>query len=215
MFLVELTASIRFQYVYCSQQSWGKVIFSQASVILSTGGCAWPGGHACPGGVCGWVICGWGVCIARDVHAWGCVCPGGVHAWEVCVPGGHVCLGRHACLGGMHGQGHAWPGGMHGCRGHAWPGCVCGWGACMAGACIMGGHAWGGGMCDTHAPACRYCGYGIRSMSGRYASYWNAFLFSNSKQIFLFLLITNMTIIVSSLDVSGPQALYNTNSSNV
>ena len=86
---------------YRPQLSWGKVIFSQASVILSTGGCAWL------------------------------------------------------------------PGGVHGCRGHAWlPG------ACMVareGACM----AKGGGACVGYDE--------IRSMSGRYASYWNAFL------LFLFL----------------------------
>ena len=56
--------------------------------------------------------------------------------------------------------GHAWllPGGMRGCSG----------GACMV---APRGHAWllrGGvhGFFDE-----------IRSMSGRYASYWNAFLF--------------------------------------
>ena len=58
--------------------------------------------------------------------------------------------GRGACMaGGMHGGGHVWQGGMHG----------------------------RGGMCATHTPLTRYYGYGIRSMSGRYASYWNAFLF--------------------------------------
>ena len=81
--------------------------------------------------------------------------------------------GRHAWL--LLG-GHAWllPGG------HAWaPG-----GACMValGGCawLLGGHAWllpGG-----HAWLLRGGVHGffdeIRSMSGRYASYWNAFLFS-------------------------------------
>ena len=43
---------------------------------------------------------------------------------------------------------------------------MCGRGVCVA-----------GGVCDTHVPLPgRYYGYGIRSMSGRYASYWNAFL---------------------------------------
>ena len=43
---------------YRLQRSWGKVMFLQASVILSTGGAcmagghAWPGGHAWLGGVC-------------------------------------------------------------------------------------------------------------------------------------------------------------------
>ena len=49
------------------------------------------------------------------------------------------------------------------------------WGACMV---ALGGHAWllGGGMrgCSGHV---RGFFDEIRSMSGRYASYWNAFLF--------------------------------------
>ena len=50
--------------------------------------------------------------------------------------------------GDMHGMGCVWQGGMHG-RGHVW------W-----------GHAWLGGMCGRRDGHC----------SGRYASYWNAFL---------------------------------------
>ena len=64
--------------------------------------------------------------------------------------GSVVARGGHVWLpGGIHGC----AGGIHGCRGHAWllggvRGC---WGACV--------------------------GYDkIRSMSGRYASYWNTFL---------------------------------------
>ena len=59
--------------------------------------------------------------------------------------------------------------------GHVWQGaCMAG---CVHGGCAwQGGHAWwaamhGGGMSG------RYYGHGIRSMSGRYASYWNAFLY--------------------------------------
>ena len=69
--------------------------------------------------------------------------------------GGSMCGGGTACVVG----GHAWQGrGVHG-RGA----CVAGVGACVAGvgACM----AWG-------------IYYVIRSMSGRYASYWNAFLLS-------------------------------------
>ena len=87
--------------------------------------------------------------------------------------------GVHGCHGGcMVARGHVWlPGGVHGCLGHAWlPGGVHGCqGACMVapgveGMCgCWGGHAWLPGG---------YIGYDeIRSMSGRYASYWNAFLF--------------------------------------
>ena len=53
-------------------------------------------------------------------------------------------------------------------RGFIW------WGACMV---LFGGHAWffwGGGVRGFFS----FFGYNeIRSMSGRYASYWNAFLF--------------------------------------
>ena len=69
---------------------------------------------------------------------------------------------------------------MRGCSGGGGM-CGCSGGACMVdpgGACVvaLGGHAWffwghacflGGGMCGFFDE--------IRSMSGRYASYWNAF----------------------------------------
>ena len=55
-------------------------------------------------------------------------------------------------------------GGMRG-----WGGGVHGWGACVAG----GMHA--------PPPSATYYGYGIRSMSGRYVSYWNAFLLERVK----------------------------------
>ena len=67
---------------------------------------------------------------------------------------------------------------MHGCGGMCMVGGVhgCG-GACMVvGACtVVGGmHRCGGGV--VAGGVC--VGYNeIRSMSGRYASYWNAFLF--------------------------------------
>ena len=83
--------------------------------------------------------------------------------------------------------GHAWwgacvvVGGMRGSRGHA-----CWQGVCMMvggmhgrrGACVVAGGMCGGGACVVGGSACM--GYNeIQSMSGRYASYWNAFLFSN------------------------------------
>ena len=58
------------------------------------------------------------------------------------------------CMGGMHGRGHAWPG-----------------------VCVARGVCGRGCMHDMHALPGRYHGYGIPSMSGRYASYWNALLF--------------------------------------
>ena len=98
-----------------------------------------------------------GVCVAGgcawqvEGHAWG----GGMCGKGACMAGGMH--GRGMCdRGGMHGRRHTWQvGGMHN-RGHVWQG------ACMAGGCAWQGCVAGGQ---------------IRSMSGRYASYWNAFLF--------------------------------------
>ena len=164
------------------------------------GVCAWQEGHPWQG-VCAWHAW-WGVCMAgggiHGMHGGGC-------AWQqgASVAGG-VCM---ACMvGGVHGRRghpwHAWWGCVHGRRGHPWQG-VCAWhawwGGCMAGGGIRGMHG-GGGVCmaggGIRGRGCvhgregasvvggvrgRY--YEIRSMSGRYASYWNAFLLS---QVFAF-----------------------------
>ena len=68
--------------------------------------------------------------------------------------------------GGMHGRGVCTVGGVCGRGGHAW----------------QGGYVWQGGMygrgtcvAQTPPPPARY--YEIWSMSGRYASYWNPYLF--------------------------------------
>ena len=79
--------------------------------------------------------------------------------------------------GVMHGEGdvHGKEGGMCGKEGmHGKSGVCVVKGACM----VKGGHAWrkGGGVCGMHAPSSTRYG---RSMRGRYASYWNAFLFPN------------------------------------
>ena len=71
--------------------------------------------------------------------------------------------------GGVHGRG--W-GDMHGGRcvsGGCMARGVCMEGACMVGVCMAGGMHGRGCVCHTVK-------YG-RSMHGRYASYWNAFLF--------------------------------------
>ena len=82
---------------------------------------------------------------------------------------GGACVAWGACMAG----------GMHGGGGYVWLGvCVAG-GHALQGACMgvyMPGGVHGGGGMYTHTPG-RYYGYGIWSMSGRYASYWNAFLF--------------------------------------
>ena len=157
---------------YRPQTKFAKVMFLQESV--------------CPHGGYAWC---WGCAWCRGA----CLVLGGAF---VCGAGGHACM----VPGGMHGAGgHAW------CWGCAWCQGVCVW--CQGGCMVAGGHAWywGGawGMCGTWAACVMWggmCGarehvgcWGglawwqglgscvgydeIRSMSGRYASYWNAFFY--------------------------------------
>ena len=81
-----------------ANEVWGKVIFSQASVILFMGGACMPRGHAWGGGPKG-------ARMAGGVHGqgWGCV-----HG-----RGAYTARGRSVCVVG-------WQGGIHGWRGHAW-----------------------------------------------------------------------------------------------
>ena len=102
--------------------------------------------------------------------------------------GACMVLFRGACMVLFGGRAWFYLGGVHGFI----------WGACMV---LFGGHAWfySGGVCvvSFRGGVCGFIwggmrgfiwggmhgffsffGYnGIRSMSGRYASYWNAFLF--------------------------------------
>ena len=80
-------------------------------------------------------------------------------------------------VGGMYGGGHVWQAGVHDkgaclAGGHTWQGGLHGSGrACMAGGTCMArrGHArQGGGVRGRRDGHC----------SGRYASYWKAFLFT-------------------------------------
>ena len=118
---------------------------------------------------------GRGVCVAVGMHGRR-ACMGGMHGGGCMARGVH---GRGACMaGGVCGGGHAWHGGCVWQRGiHGRVGSMRGRGACVA-----EGHAWQGrerawqrGMRgrvgSVHG---RY--NEIRSMSGRYAFYWNAFL---------------------------------------
>ena len=111
------------------------------------------------------MVAGGGVCGCRGA----CMVAGGMHAGGAWLLGGmRGCWGVHGCwgacvvVGGVHAYGGcAWlPGGVHGCRG-----------ACVVagGACVVGGLCVVAGGCIGYDE--------IRSMSGRYASYWNAFLF--------------------------------------
>ena len=151
--------------LYHPQRSWGKVIFSQAPVILSTGGCAlllWGTCVVAGGGMSG---C-WGVYMVARGHAWlqgamrgcqgACVVAGGGHVWllGVCMVAGRACVGAgggHVWLpGGVWLLGGAWlRGACTVAGGHAWL-----LGACMVaggGVCVVGGHAWlmGGCVWDT------------------------------------------------------------------
>ena len=102
------------------------------------------------GGAC--MVAG-GTCVVAGVYAW--LGGGGMHGGGgACVIGGR---GHHAWLLGVM---HGWWGSVCGCRG-----------LCMVvgGAWLWGGHAWLLGECIGYDE--------IRSMSGLYASYWNAFLF--------------------------------------
>ena len=76
-----------------------------------------------------------------------------------------------------------WLRGVRGCGGGGMRGCQ---GACM----VVGGHMWLPGMCLRYDE--------IRSMSGRYAFYWNAFLLSNNF-LEIFSLI-NLLFIKSSIN---------------
>ena len=151
------------------------------------------GMHGSQGGMCGCQGHAWFTGGMHGCQWWGaCVVAGGVHGCWGCVwlLRGHVWL-----PGGMCGcQGHVWlPWGMCGCQGCVWllvgmHGCQ---GVCMAkgGMCGKGamhgegGHACWRGVCGERG-ACMVKGgmHGIRwdmeirSMSGWYASYWNAFL---------------------------------------
>ena len=126
---------------------------------LLRGGCAW----LLPGGMHG--------CCSSGGHAW--LLPGGMHgccsggSCVVAPRGGHVWLlwgGMHGSSGGMCGF---IQGGMHGFIRGGMHGFIQGG---------MHGFIQGGGMRGFFS----FFGYNeIRSMSGRYASYWNACLLSS------------------------------------
>ena len=108
--------------------------------------------------------------VCHSVHKGGMPGCSGGHAWLLW--GGWLLQGGvHGCSWGV--RGCSWGGacmvalgGMHGCSGgHAWllPG------GCMV--ALGGMHGCSGGVCGIQRDT------EIWSMSGRYASYWNAFLF--------------------------------------
>ena len=142
---------------------------SRGACVVAPGGgmrgCFWGVMHGCSGGVC-IVAPGWGACM---------VAPGGMHG---CSGGACVVASRGVCMVAL--GGHVWLlwRGVHGCSG---------------GACVVapGGRAWllggmrgcSGGACVVAWGCVRGFFYEIRSMSGQYASYWNAFLFIKILQV--------------------------------
>ena len=128
------------------------------------------------------------------------------HAWLL--PGGCIVALEGGCV--VAPGGHAWllwGGVVHGCSEGA---CVVAPGGCMV---APGGHAWlllggmhvcsQGGMCGCSRWGMHgiQCDTEIRSMSGRYASYWNAFLLAdfftnlNQREKSKVSLMTLMTIV--------------------
>ena len=120
-------------------------------------------------------------------------CPQEGRAWLV-VARGHVWL-----PGGCAGL----PGGMRGCWRLA---CILAGGVCDCHvghgcweAMVNGGHAWLPGGCIGYDE--------IRSMSGRYASYWNAFLFTNAETNGFFFPLKKCTILSHLLHVLDPEII--------
>ena len=125
--------------------------------------CLSMGGGCMAGGMHGGGVCVAGGCVWHGRGA--CTCMPPSRYYEIQLMSGHP-TGMHSCYrpqfclsvhGGVHGRGACMAGGMHG--GGVWQG----W-------CVWHGR----GACMACMPPSRY--YEIQLMSGRYASYWNAFL---------------------------------------
>ena len=98
---------------------------------------------------------GWGACVPHTplpcTLPLPCMPPGMYTPWHICPPGMHTPC--YTCpLPAMHAPCHA----------------------CSL-PCTLPCHA-----CPCHACPCHACPHDMRSMSGRYASYLNAFLFQNA-----------------------------------
>ena len=174
----------------CGEIVFHAVIFTARKRSLGQGNIFTPVCHSVHRGAC--MVALGGLCM---------VAPGGMHG---CSGGACMVLFGGGMPGGMHGfiwggmrgfiRGHAWfyLGGrawfyLEGAGGHAWFywGCVVlfewrawfysgGMHGFIRGACVVLFGGVGGGVCGFSS----FFGYNeIRSMSGRYASYWNAFLY--------------------------------------
>ena len=126
---------------------WNAFLFQKrVSTILSMGGCV----LLHQGGVHGF---NWGACVV--LFRGGCMVLFGGHAWFY--SGGCMVLFRGVCMVLFGGCAWFYSGGA--------------WFYSAGGACMV---LFSGGACMVFSV---FFGYNeIRSMSGRYASYWNAFL---------------------------------------
>ena len=182
--MIKVPVSLRPSFIhYRPQLSWGKVIFSEA---LCQQFCPRGDVRGCSGGACmvarggmhGFIWGGvrgfiWGACVVLfGGHAW--FYSGGQRAWFY--SGGMRGFIQGACMVLFGGVcmvlfgGHVWFYSGGGMRGFIQRGaCVVLFSGGVHGFIQQGGRAW----------FFQFFGYNeIRSMSGRYASYWNAFLFN-------------------------------------
>ena len=107
-------------FITVRYSSYRNIMFSQASVILSTGGMH--GRGACVAGWFVWqggmhgrgYICGWGGMCGGGMHG-----EGGIHGMGACMAGGHACQwgGGGACVAGetVTAADGTYPIGMHSC----------------------------------------------------------------------------------------------------
>ena len=82
-------------------------MFSQASVILSTGGSCVGNGRSVHGEAWQGGVCGQEACMVEGMHGRGC-------AWHRVCMAGDICGGVVCGSGGICGREHAWHGGVHG-----------------------------------------------------------------------------------------------------
>ena len=171
------------RYFYHLQRSWGKVIFSQTSVILLGGGCASSRCLLREGGGCLlWGVSALGV-SALGVSVLGVVCLlwGGFCSREVSAPGGS-------------GPGGVWSRGVSALRG-----VVCSHGGSgPRGVCSPEGSALRRGCAWWRLPRDGHC-------CGRYASYWNAFLLLTANIVLFEMLRTTEadTAVTNSIRVNA------------
>ena len=150
-------------------------------VCLSTGGACMVAHRGGVHGCLGGMCgCSWGACVvAPGGHVWLLL---GGHAWLL--PGGHAWLLTGGVCMVAHGGGHVW--------------------------LLWGEHAWllMGGMHGCSGGGMRGFFNEIRSMSRRYASYWNAFLLQFCEHAWLSLIDHNLRFFLMLSTRRMPFVIY-------